>query len=130
MLEDARPAPAREPRTRPLPVLVGGNEVILLAEEVNALIESVDKLVASTYESIERAGQRHLHEIAQRSIDELEALADVLTGYGGRFGDPPLELDGDRSRVLRKVLADFDGYQRRELTAGLRELRAFLAATA
>jgi len=128
MLDQPQPAPTREPRTRPLPVLVGGVEVILLAEDVNALLESVDNLVASTRKSLERAGATHIHEIAQRSIDELEELGDQLATSGGRFGDPPLEIDGDGSRVLRKVLADIDGYQRRELTPGLRELRALVSS--
>ena len=69
---------------------------------------------------------RRTHDIAQRSIDELEELGDQLATSGGRLGDPPLEIDGDRTRVLRKVLADLDGDQRRELTAGLRELRALV----
>lgn len=126
MLDESQPAPTREPRSRPLPVLVGGVEVILLAEDVNALLESVDNLVASTHKSLERAGASL--EIGQRSIDELEDLGNRLSTSGGRLGDPPLELDGDRSRVMRKVLADIDGYQRRELTPGLRELRALLAS--
>jgi len=125
MLDESHPAPSREPRTRPLPVLIGGVEVILLAEDVNALLESVDNLVATTYRSLERAGANL--EIGQKSIDELEELGDALATSGGRLGDPPVEIDGDRSRVLRKVLADIDGYQRRELTPGLRDLRAQLA---
>ena len=129
MLDEPQPAPTREPRTRPLPVLVGGVEVILLAEDVNALLESVDNLVASTHKSLERAGATHLHEIAQRSIDELEELGDQLATSGGRLGDPPLEIDNDRTRVLRKVLADIDGYQRRELTPGLRELRGLVSSS-
>jgi hypothetical protein len=129
MLDESQPAPTREPRARPLPVLVGGVEVILLAEDVNVLLESVDNLVASTHKSLERAGATRLHEVAQRSIDELEELGDRLATAGGRLGDPPLEIDQDRSRVMRKVLADIDGYQRRELTPGLRELRTLLATT-
>jgi len=129
MLDESQPAPTREPRTRPLPVLVDGVEVILLAEDVNVLLESVDNLVASTHKSLERAGATQLHEVAQRSIDELEELGDRLATAGGRLGDPPLEIDQDGSRVMRKVLADIDGYQRRELTPGLRELRTRLATT-
>jgi hypothetical protein len=125
MLDESHPAPSREPRSRPLPVLVGGVEVILLAEDVNALLQSVDNLVASTYKSLERAGASL--EVGQRSIDELEELGRELATSGGRLGDPPLEIDRDSSRVMRKVLADIDGYQRRELTPGLRELRALLA---
>ena len=128
MLHDAQPAPTREPRTRPLPVLVDDEEVILLADDVNALIESADKLVASTHASLERAGQRHLHEVAQRSLDELEELTELLSTAALRFGDPPLELDADRTRVLRKVLADISGYQRRELTPGLQELRTLVTS--
>jgi hypothetical protein len=126
MLDENQPAPTREPRKGPLPVRVGDVEVILLAEDVNALLESVDNLVASTYKSLEKAGATH--EIGQRSIDELEELGNRLATSGGRFGDPPLEIDNDSSRVLRKVLADIDGYQRRELTPGLRELRALLSS--
>jgi hypothetical protein len=126
MLDQSQPAPSREPRTRPLPVRVGAVEVILLAEDVNALLESVDNLVASTYKSLEKAGATH--EIGRRSIDELEELGERLATSGGRFGDPPLEIDNDGSRLLRKVLADIDGYQRRELTPGLRELRALLSS--
>lgn len=117
-------------RTRPLPLLVGEDEVILLADDVNQLVESADKLVAATYESLKRAGGEHSHDASQKAIDELEAIREALTSGGLRFDDPPVEVDRDRARVLRQLLADIDGYQRRELTPGLRDLRRQLRAAA
>jgi hypothetical protein len=118
----------RSPRTRPLPLRVGDGEVILLADDVNQLVESADKLVAATYESLKRSGAEH--DVSQKAIDELESISEVLTTEGLRFGDPPVEVDRDRARVLRQLLADIDGYQRRELTPGLLDLRRQLTAAA
>jgi hypothetical protein len=111
-----------------LPLRVGDGEVILLADDVNQLVESADKLVAATYESLKRAGGEH--EVSQKAIDELESISEVLTTEGLGFGDPPVDVDRDRARILRQLLADIDGYQRRELTPGLLDLRRQLTAAA
>ena len=128
MSSDAEPETTRELRTRPLPLRVGDGEVILLADDVNQLVESADKLVAATYESLKRTSGQN--EVSQKAIEELESMSEVLTTAGLRFGDPPVEVDRDRARVLRQLLADIDGYQRRELTPGLRDLRQRLTAAA
>ena len=123
--------PTRARRTRPLAVLIGSDELILLGDDVNALLESVDKLVAATYESLRRSGADDSRvEVSQHAIAELEALGEALTTSGARLADPPVEIDHERARLLKKVLADLDGYQRRELTPGLVELRRQLATLA
>lgn len=126
---DSHPAMPREPRTRPLPLLIGGDELILLGDDVNSLIESIDKLIAATYDALRRAGANDSRiEISQQAITEYEELAVVLSTAEARLGDPPVEIDAERARLLRQVVADLDGYQRRELTPGLLDLRKRLAA--
>jgi hypothetical protein len=123
--------PTSPRRTRPLAVLIGSDELILLGDDVNALLESVDKLVAATYESLRRSGADGSRvEVSQHAIAELESLGEALTTSGARLADPPVEIDHERARLLKKVLADLDGYQRRELTPGLVELRRQLATLA
>ncbi len=126
-----RPTEPREARTRPLAVAIGGEELILLGDEVNALVESIDKLVSATYNALRRSGANDSRaEISQQAIAEYEELAEMLSTSGTRLGDPPVEIDRERIRLLRQVVADLDGYQRRELTPGLVDLRKRLAANA
>lgn len=128
---DPGPTPAREPRTRPLALLIGSDELILLGDDVNAIVESLDKLIASTYEALRRLGaDGNRVEITEHAVLELDELAVLLTTAGSRLGDPPVEIDRERSRLLRQALADLDGYQRRELTPGLLDLRQRLSTGA
>lgn len=125
---DPGPTATREPRTRPLALLIGSDELILLGDDVNALVESLDKLIASTYEALRRSGADASRiEISQQSIEELDELAGLLSTAGSRLGDPPVEIDREKARLLRQALADLDGYQRRELTPGLLDLRQRLS---
>jgi hypothetical protein len=127
---DSDSAVPREPRTRPLALLIAGDELILLGDDVNALVESIDKLIAATYEALRRSGANDSRiEVSQHAIAEYEELAVVLSTSGARLGDPPVEIDRERARLLRQVVADLDGYQRRELTPGLLDLRKRLAAS-
>jgi hypothetical protein len=43
------------------------------------------------------------------------------------MGDGMREVTRDRARLLREVLADITGYQRGDLTPGLRDLRRLLS---
>jgi hypothetical protein len=125
---DSNAASPREARTRPLALLIGDEELILLGNDVNALVESIDKLIAATYDALRRSGADGSRvEISQQAIKDYEELAEVLSTSGSRLGDPPVEIDRERARLLRQVVADLDGYQRRELTPGLLDLRKRLA---
>jgi hypothetical protein len=126
---DTEPATPREPRTRPLALLIGDEELILLGDDVNALVESIDKLIAATYEALRRSGADASRiEASEHAIKDYDELAEVLSNSGSRLGDPPVEIDRERARLLRQVVADLDGYQRRELTPGLLDLRKRLSA--
>ena len=126
---DPESATPREPRTRPLALLIGDEELILLGDDVNALVESIDKLIAATYEALRRsAADASRIEASERAIKDYDELAEVLSTSGSRLGDPPVEIDRERARLLRQVVADLDGYQRRELTPGLLDLRKRLSA--
>jgi hypothetical protein len=127
---DPEPVP-REPRTRPLALAIGGEELILLGDDVNALVESIGKLIEATYESLRRSGADESRVAAyEEAAAEFEGLADLLTTTGSRLGDPPVEVDRVQIRMLRQAVADLDGYQRRELTPGLVDLRKRLAENA
>ena len=127
---DSDPAVPREPRARPLALLIAGDELILLGDDVNALVDSIDKLIAATYDALRRSGANDSRiEVSQQAITEYEELAVVLSTSGARLGDPPVEIDRERARLLRQVVADLDGYQRRELTPGLLDLRKRLASS-
>lgn len=125
---DPGPTTVREPRTRPLALLIDGDELILLGDDVNALVQSLDKLIATTYEALRRSGaDAGRVESSQQAIDDLDGLAGLLSTAGSRLGDPPVEIDRERGRLLRQAVADLDGYQRRELTPGLLDLRQRLS---
>jgi hypothetical protein len=125
---DSDSAVPREPRMRPLALLIGDEELILLGDDVNALVDSIDKLIAATYDALRRTGANDSRiEVSQQAITDYEELAVVLSTSGSRLGDPPVEIDRERARLLRQVVADLDGYQRRELTPGLLDLRKRLA---
>jgi hypothetical protein len=109
-------------------VRVGEDELILLADDVDTIIAGADKLAAATRESSKRARSSHARQVAEQVIDDLEALAVLLESSGTRLNDPPVELDRDRARLMRQILADIEGYQRRELSPVLRDLRQLVAA--
>jgi hypothetical protein len=115
-------------RERPLPVRAGGAEVILVAADVNLLIDSIERFADGLRESYlnpERPGRA---EVLRAQVDELQSLQEALATACSSLADPPLVIDTDRVGLLRKVLAEVTGYQRGELTAGLRALRLILAA--
>lgn len=121
----------REPRLRPLALSIGGEELILLGDDVNAVVQSIDKLIGTTYEALRRSGANESRiEVSRKAIADYEKLADVLCAAGSRLGDPPVEIDREHARLLRQAVADLDGYQRRELTPGLLDLRKRLAESA
>ena len=120
--------PDQARRNGPLVVRVGDAELILLADDVAAIVVGADKLAAATRESSQRAASSHAREVAEQVIDALAALTALLESSGTRLTDPPVELDRDRARLMRQILADIEGYQRRELSPVLRDLRQLVAA--
>jgi hypothetical protein len=117
-----------QPRSGPLVVRVGEDELILLADDVDTIVAGADKLAAATRQSSKRASSSHARQVAEQVIDDLEALAVLLESSGTRLNDPPVELNRDRARLMRQILADIEGYQRRELSPVLRDLRQLVAA--
>ena len=59
-------------------------------------------------------------------LGELGTLRDELVAASSSLFAPPLRIEGDEARLLRNVLLDLTGYQRVELTPGLRELQQLL----
>lgn len=116
------------PRRGPLVVRVGDDELILLADDVTAIVAGAGKLAEATRESSKRASSIHAREVAERVIEGLEELTVLLESSGTRLNDPPVDLDRDRVRLMRQVLADIEGYQRLELSPALRDLRQLVAA--
>lgn len=122
------PTDSTAPRRGPLVVRVGDDELILLADDVNAIVAGAGNLADATRESSKRAGSVHAREVAEQVIEGLEELKVLLASSGTRLNDPPVDLDRDRARLMRQVLVDIEGYQRRELSPALRDLRHLVAA--
>jgi hypothetical protein len=114
---------------RPLALDVGDEEVILVASDVDALLDAITRIAEGMRESfLQHRHQAGVLEVLRARAAELEALWDALAAPTRSLVDPPLEVTRDRARLLREVLADITGYQRGELTPGLRELRRLLSA--
>ena len=115
-------------RQRPLPLQVGDVYLILVPDDVNAILAGIGKLADGMRNA--NAGQ-DMRPGAEKALgtylDELAALQQALTAPASSLADPPFEVTRDRARLLRLVLADITGYQRGDLTPGLRELRRLLS---
>jgi len=108
-------------RTSPLALRAGEQEVVLLPADVNTLIDGMDRLVASVAQSA-GGGRRGASGVSLQAVENIGALRALLDTSTSRLTDPPVEITRDAGRVLRQVMADLSGYQKADLTRGLREL--------
>jgi len=113
--------------TRPLALQVGDGELLLVASDVNVLLDAIERLAEGMRESFLHHQQPGVLEALLTRSAELESLQDALATPARSLADPPLEITRVRARLLREVLADITGYQRGELTPGLRDLRRVLS---
>ena len=113
--------------TRPLALQVGDGELLLVASDVNVLLDAIERLAEGMREASLHRRQPGVLEALQTRSDELESLQEALATPARSLADPPLEITRVRARLLREVLADITGYQRGELTPGLRDLRRVLS---
>ena len=115
-------------RNGPLTLGLGGSELTLTGSEVNALISGMEAWRHSLKRQLEQIARDkpQAMEAATRRIGRLEQLEDVLAGTASGLSDPPLELDDDQATLVQETLGELTGYQRRELTGGLRELKLAL----
>lgn len=98
-------------RERPLSLRLAEGSVALSAGDVNLVLQGIDALVDGPHAS-------HLGELGK--------LRDELATASSSLFAPPLRIGADEARLLRNVLLDLTGYQRVELTSGLRELQQLL----
>jgi hypothetical protein len=112
---------------RPLALQVGADEILLVASDVSVLVDGIERLAEGMRESFLHHRQPGVLEALQARSAEFESLQDALATPARSLADPPLAITRDRARLLREVLADITGYQRGELTPGLRDLRRLLS---
>jgi hypothetical protein len=98
-------------RERPLSLRLAAGSIALSAGDVNLVLQGIDALVEGPHAS---------------HLGELVTLRDELVTASASLFAPPLRIDADEARLLRNVLLDLTGYQRVELTSGLRELQQLL----
>jgi hypothetical protein len=98
-------------REHPLSLRLADGSVALSADDVNLVLQGIDALVDGPHAS-------HLGELGRLREELVTASSSLLA--------PPLRIDADEARLLRNVLLDLTGYQRVELTSGLRELQQLL----
>jgi hypothetical protein len=113
--------------TRPLVLQVGDGEIVLVASDVSVLLDAIERLADGMRESFLHHQQPGVLEALRAQAAQLESLRDALATPNRSLLDPPLEVTHDRARLLREVLADITGYQRGDLTPGLRDLRRLLS---
>jgi hypothetical protein len=113
--------------TRPLALQVGDGEIVLVASDVSVLLDAIERLGDGMRESFLHHRQPGVLDALHAQAEQLESLQDALTTPNRSLAHPPLEVTRDRARLLREVLADITGYQRGDLTPGLRDLRRLLS---
>jgi hypothetical protein len=115
-------------RSDPLTIGVGQSEFTLTSSEVNALISGMEAWRHSLARQLNQISrdQPQALEAATRRMGRLERLEEVLVSTSSRLSDPPLELDDDQAKLVEETLGELTGYQRGELTGGLRELKLAL----
>jgi len=115
-------------RSGPLTILVGQTELTLVSSEVNVLIDGMREwrqMLARQLEQVRRDKPQAL-EATTRRIGRIEQLEELLAGTSSRLGDAPLTFDADQSDLVQETLGEISGYQRGELTGGLKDLRMAL----
>ena len=113
------PEHSRLRRSAPLPLRIGTDEVLLLAAEVDLLLDAVAFLRATIDEAARRAGRPSPREV----IAQLDELAGLLHSSAVKLTDEPFAPTAEQARLLRQALADLVGYHRTDLPNGLRSLR-------
>ena len=115
-------------RSDPLTIGVGQSELTLTSSEVNALISGMETWRHSLARQLGQISrdQPQALEAAARRMGRLERLEEVLMSTPSRLSDPPLELDEDQAKLVEEALGELTGYQRGELSGGLRELKLVL----
>lgn len=114
-------------RARPRAVQIGDVHLFLDAGDVNCLVGGIDRLIEGMLRSNGSTEQPGMAEAVQSHIADLEQLRRGFAQPSGTLADPPLQLDPRRARLVRSVLADITGYQRGDLTPGLRDLRQLIS---
>ena len=97
----------------------------LTASDINALVSGMEVWRHSLTKQVEQLGpdKPEAHGAAMRRIGRLEELEELLIRQPSGLTDPPLELDADHASLVQEALGELTGYQRGELTGGLRELK-------
>jgi hypothetical protein len=98
-------------REHPLSLRLAAGSIALSAGDVNLVLQGIDALVDGPHAS---------------HLGELSTLRQELVTASSSLFAPPLRIEADEARLLRNVLLDLTGYQRVELTSGLRELQQLL----
>ena len=124
---DTPPVLETDDRLRTLFVKRGELHVSLSSRDIEVLVNAIDLMadgVRKAYASEEaRPG---FAETLEAHVGDLEGLRRKLVSHSGR--QLPAWNPGVSERgLLRGVLADITGYQRGDLTPGLRELRDILS---
>jgi hypothetical protein len=115
-------------RSGPLTILVGQVELTLVSSEVNTLIDGMREwrqMLSRQLDQLRRDKPQAL-EATTRRIGRIEQLEELLAGKSSRLGDPPLMFDADQTDLVQETLGEISGYQRGELTGGLKDLRMAL----
>jgi len=96
--------------------------VVLLPDDVNTLIDGIDRLVDAVSAGIDRSHRPHQPHVSRHMLERVEMLRGVLGASTSKLTDPAVEIPREDARLLRQVMADISGYQRNDLTRGLIEL--------
>jgi hypothetical protein len=109
-------------------VRVGETDVTLTSLDANALIDGIE----AWRRSLKKQLDQHLRDKPEtlqagtRRIGRLEQLESVLVSAPSGLSDPSVELDDEQAKLLLDALGELTGYQRGELSNGLRELKLVL----
>jgi hypothetical protein len=114
-------------RFRTLLVARGELHVSLRAGDIDALVDAIDLMVDGVRKAYAREEDRPgFAETLEAHVGDLEGLRRKLVAsfrQRGSIWSPAVS----EASLLRSVLSDITGYQRGDLTPGLRELREILS---
>jgi hypothetical protein len=115
-------------RRGPLTLRIGASELTLSSSDVNALLEAIQAWRRAERKRLAQLArdEPQMLESATRRIGRLEQLEELLIHAPSRLSDPPVELNADQARLVLETLGELSGYQRGEITGGLRELKLAL----
>ena len=115
-------------RSGPLTIKVPSGELTLLSGDVDAIVSAGTRWAESLQAATPAEDRPSRLASSRGAVEGVTRLVESMLTAPAGLAAPALELDSKQAALLRRVLADMAGYQRRPLSPPLCELQNAIEA--